>query len=648
MEGPDFEQEKIERLRRAMYSRSLSDKIKDRPRRQLQDQVPRVGDDFIRPEETAPASTVAPRAIVWARATLWWLLAGAVIFFIGAVGFFTYYFVFGAGSSAASPRNIDISVVGPPQIEGGVPTELQIVVQNRNKVPLELAELVVTFPNGTRSPVDFSADYPKLRKSLGTIEPGGTLQGTISAIFVGDEGVGATVKVEVEYHIAGSNAIFTASTNYDFVFSSSPVSVAIAGNTDTISGQPVELTVTVASNANAPLVDVVLSAQYPFGFKLASASPAPATSGLWEIGTLSPGERQTITVRGTLTGDQGDERVFRFIAGTRKTATSTTVDTPLSDHPFTVSISKPFLGLSVSINGSDAGTSVVSPGDNVNVSISWQNNLPTAIRNAVIVARLSGVQIDGSAVRTTDGFYRSTDTVVLWDKTTTNGVFNELAAGSHGTVSFSFQVPSSDTLTNVVNPQLTISINAAGSRVSESGVPQTLQATASKKISFASDVQLDTRGLYYSSPLGASGPIPPKAGTETTYAIVFTVTNTTNKVRDAWVTAVLPPYVRWVGVYSPPSADMKFNQSDGTVQWHIGDIEIGTGVGSSTPRQAAIEIGFTPSTSQIGQEPVLLGSITLSGIDDATGERIAKTVKDVTTNILGDPGFSAANATVVK
>ncbi len=631
-----------------MYSRALSDKIKDRPRRALQDRVSMVGDDFVRPEETAPASTVAPRAILWARTALWWLLAGAVVFFIGAIGFFTYYFVFGAGSSAASPRNIDISVVGPPQVEGGVPTELQIVVQNRNNIPLELAELVVTFPNGTRSPVDFSADYPTLRKSLGTIEPGGTLQGTISAVFAGDEGVGATVHIEVEYHIAGSNAVFVASTDYNFVFSSSPVSLAITGNTDTISGQPAELTVTVASNANAPLVDVVLSAQYPFGFKLASASPAPGASGLWEIGTLSPGERRTITVRGTLVGDRGDERVFRFIAGTRKTATAATVDTPLSDHTFTVAIAKPFLDLSISVNGSDAATTVISPGDNVNVAISWQNNLPTAIRNAVIVARLSGIQIDGSSVRTTDGFYRSTDTVVLWDRTTTAGAFSELAAGAHGTVSFSFQAPSSDALNAIVNPQLAISVNAAGNRVSESGVPQTLQATASKKISLASDIQLDARGLYYSSPLGASGPLPPKAGSETTYAIVFTVTNTTSKVRDASVTAVLPPYVRWVGVYSPPDARMQFNQADGTIRWDIGAIEVGTGIGSSTPRQAAVKIGFTPSTSQIGQEPALLGDIMLSGVDDATGERITKTVKDVTTNILGDPGFSAANATVVK
>jgi hypothetical protein len=135
---------------------------------------------------------------------------------------------------------------------------------------------------------------------------------------------------------------------------------------------------------------------------------------------------------------------------------------------------------------------------------------------------------------------------------------------------------------------------------------------------------------------------------------VFTVTNTTSKITNAVVTAHLQHYVRWTGICSPnsecdPSANkLVFNQSDGTVTWNMGDIAPGVGLNGTPPRQMAIAIGFTPSTSQIGQEPSLLQIITLSGTDDATGKTITRSAKDVTTNILGDPGFSAANATVVK
>src|SRR3989344_6058254 len=655
MDLAEHEKEKIERLRRAMYSRSLSPKIHDRERRPLGQEQSSVRNEFVRPQEDASGLVVAPRTIGVARKALWWLLGAAIIFFVGAIAFFSYYFLIGGGSFAASPSNIAISISGPPQIEGGAPTELQIVVVNRNKVPLELADLVVTYPKGTRSPTDFATDLQNQRITLGVIEAGG--------------------KVELEYRIGGSSAIFAASANYSIVFSSSPLSLVVTGNNETISGQPVELTVSVASNANAPVRDVLFSARYPFGFKFSSADPAPSSaatpgsSGTWKLGDIFPGQKREVTIRGVLSGEQGDDRVFHFTAGTRKdtTATSTAIETSLADNIFTVSISKPFLGLAISVAGATGPNIVVSPGANVSVAIDWQNNLPTAITDAVIVAKLSGFPIDGTTVHTADGFYRSNDDVVIWDKTTSGGALATLLPGAHGKVGFSFQMPKSDALKNIINPSLEISINAAGKRIGETSVPQNLQATAKQRISLASDIALTAQGLYYANPVGSVGPMPPKAGTETAYAIVLTVTNTTNKITDAKVTAHFPPYVRYVGICSPrtecdPDTDkLTFNQEDGTLTWNMGDIEPGVGLNGTAPRQTAIAIGFMPSTSQIGQEPPLLQNIKLIGIDSLKAAEkkkanpgaaivpvVLKTVKDVTTNILGDPGFSAANSTVVK
>lgn len=675
MEPSEHEKDKVERLRRAMYSRSLSPKIHDRERRPLGQEQSSVGNEFVKPQEDASGLVVAPRTIGVARKALWWLLGAAIVFFLGAIAFFSYYFLLGGGSFAASPSNIAISISGPPQIEGGAPAELQIVVVNRNKVSLELADLVVTYPKGTRSPLDFATDLPSQRIPLGVIEAGGTRQGTVSAIFAGNEGDHADVKVELEYRISGSSAIFAASADYSIVFSSSPLSLVVSGNNETISGQPVELVVSIASNANAPVKDVLLNARYPFGFKFSSADPEPSatassgSSGVWKIGDLFPGQKRTVTVRGVLSGDRGDDRIFHFTAGTRRdaTASSTAIENSLADNIFTVSISKPFLGLAISVGGATGSNIVVSPGDNVSVAIDWQNNLPTAITDAVIVAKLSGFPIDGTTVHTADGFYRSNDDVVIWDKTTSGGALASLLPGARGKVAFSFQMPKSDALKNIINPSMDISINAAGKRTSETGVPQNLQATAKQRISLASDLSLVAQGLYYANPFGSVGPMPPKAGAETTYAIVLTVTNTTNKITDAKVIAHFPPYVRYIGICSPraecdpDTGKLIFNQEDGTLTWNMGDIEPGVGLGGTAPRQTAIAIGFAPSTSQIGQEPPLLQNIKLIGIDSLKAEEqkkanpaavivpeVLKTVKDVTTNILGDPGFSSANSTVIK
>jgi len=229
-------------------------------------------------------------------------------------------------------------------------------------------------------------------------------------------------------------------------------------------------------------------------------------------------------------------------------------------------------------------------------------------------------------------------------------------------------------LKSIVNPRLTIAINAAGNRVSESGVPENLQAATTQKIAVASDLQLIAEGLYYSNPFGSTGPLPPKAGTETTYAIIFNVTNTTSRITDAKVTASLPSYVRWIGIYSPNTEKMIFDQVEGTVTWDIGTVEPGVGLNGTPAKQAAIAIGFQPSTSQIGQQPVLLRNIQFWGIDTAKAdakrasdpgavivpELLMSAKPDITTNLIQvsktgegasvgtDPGFTVTSATVVK
>lgn len=373
----------------------------------------------------------------------------------------------------------------------------------------------------------------------------------------------------------------------------------------------------------------------------------PAGGNVWELGDIGPGQRKQIVIRGTLTGESGDERVFRFTAGTRNSPEEEGITTPIVESPFTMRVAEPFFGLNVLVNGRTGTGVVVAPGETVNVAIHWQNNLSTAIADAVIVARLTGIQIDGALVKSPDGFFRSTDGAVLWDRTTTGGDFSQIVSGAKGAVTFSFRVPSGTELEAVRNPSLTITVNAAGKRVSEEGVPENLQATAVQRIALASALTVTAQGLYYANPFGSVGPLPPKAGTETTYAVVFTLTNTTNEISSAKLVATLPPYVRWTGIFSPGSENLTFNQNNGTVTWDVGTVGAGVGVGGTPPRQAAIAIGFTPSTSQIGQEPPLLLGITLTGVD-STGASVSRSIQNVSTNIIGDPGFNSTQATVIK
>lgn len=613
------------------------------------------------PEEGTPASIIAPRGITFLRNLLYWMLLAAVVFFVGSILFFAYYFTFGAGSLSASANNVDIVVSGPPQVAGGEPTELQVSITNRNRVPLELSQLVVSYPDGTRSVNDLLTQLPSVRQDLQTIRPGETKQGVLNAVFSGQAGEHKDVKVELEYHLSGSNAIFVASRDYGLLFGTSPLTVSVDGNTSTISGQPVQMTVTVASNANTAVRDVILRADYPFGFSLSSATPAPIEAKMWKLGDIGPGQKKSVMIDGVILGEMGDDKVFNFTAGGRANASSTDIVTQFAQNPFRIGIAQPFLGLSLSVNRSATSSIVLAPGDIAAVTLSYVNNLPSQITDAVIVARLSGIEIDGAVVQSSDGFYRSTDNIMLWDKSTTEGRLGIIPAGERGSVAFTFKIPDSSILAKTPNPYIDISVNAKGNRISESGAPQNLQSATIQHIALASDLQLSAQGLYYQNPFGSIGPMPPKAGQETNYAIVFTIKNTTNKITGGKVTAVLPPYVRWLGSHAPASEKLTFNQHSSTFTWDVGDIEPGVGLNGTPPRQIAISIGFDPSTSQIGQQPVLIQGVTLTGIDESTGAKVTRTTKpDVTTDLIHvgkssgevvvgtDKGFNPDHAIVTK
>jgi hypothetical protein len=641
--------ERLKRLRQAMYSRSISPHLKMRPRRDVKQIDYAVPTDWEEKEDPIPDSSVAPRVMTMARGALWWILAGTTVFFVASVGIFFYYFTIGSGGTVASSGNIDISVRGPTTVIGGEPSQLQLVVTNKNQATLELADLIIEYPTGTRSPTDFITDLPQQRISLGSIEPGGRRQGTVSAVLVGKEGARSNIAIELEYRVANSNAIFVANTDYAFTFARAPISIAIDANAEAISGQRMLLTAHVTSDTDTILKDALFAMEYPFGFTVESRDPEPEFNDVWELGDLRPGEEHIITIRGTLSGQEGDDRVFRAFAGTRKEKKGKTIDAELAEATHRIAISRPFIGLGLSVNkNSNAEALSVSPGERVTVSIPWANNLAVPISEAVIVARLSGLPINKGSVNTPDGFYRSADNTVLWDKTTTRNVLETLDPGERGTVSFSFQMPDEETLLDVREESMNIAVHAAGKRVSERTVPETLQSSVERTLKLASKVTLLARGFYYSNPFGSVGPLPPKVDEETTYAVVLTLKNTSNNITDAKVVAELPPYVRWIGVYSPAQERVSFNSLNGSITWNVGDISQGVGIKTKPPREVAFAIGLTPSASQVGQQPDLIKGLVLTGVDTFTEKDITVTQKNVDSNLVDDSGFSVLEANVVQ
>ena len=538
-------------------------------------------------------------------------------FLLGSAGFFVLaagaagYFFFGGGNTVSS-RNIDLEIVAPSLIDSGKEAQLQVLVTNRNPSTLELVDLVLSYPEGTRDPKDPTKNLTHERQSLGTIEPGRSLKRTATAVFYGEEGSRQVVRATLEYSIAGSNAVFVREQEVEITLGSSPVSVFVEAPPRVTSGAPFELLVTVRSNASEQITDVVVEGQYPFGYSAQSASPrADVGSGLWRLGVLAPGAQKTIRISGSIDGQDGDERVFRFLAGSDADETNTKLSTPFLSVPVSISVERPFITGSIFVDGRSGGSVAVEPGRALRGSIEWRNNLPDAVGNVEAELRFEGPVLKSGSITSTSGFYRSSDSTIVWTSSQDPSL-SQVSPGSTGTLDFSFETLSPGVGGTIyTNPTVGLTLTLRGTRAGEVGGGEVSSKTT-MDVTLSSVLSLSARSLYSQGVFANSGPTPPRAEGTTSYTVSWTVKNSSNTIGNAAVSAVLPPYVSFV--HAQPESGISYDQAIRTVRWDLGDIKAGAGY-SLDAREASFQVMLTLSQSQVGQTPTLTGRALLSGID---------------------------------
>lgn len=493
---------------------------------------------------------------------------------------------------------------------------------------MNLTDLLVEFPIGTRSSKDVSIELPRQRESLGTIDPGASVNRTIKAVMFGDTGTPLAVVVTAEYRVPGSNAVFQSAETYTATISQSPATVTVSALSEVVSGQSTEFTVTVTSNATENLTNMLLVARYPPGFKFESSTPKPYSgSAVWDIGDIEPKGRRTITVRGTFTGEDGDDRVLHFTAGTKKKNDEATISAPLATTDSTLKVAKPFVSLVLALNGVHAPVVTVDRGQVVQVAVEWANNLPVRVHNVEIQVKLNGAVLNKGSVRTGQGFYRSSDNTVLFN-TETDRRLAVVGPGDRGISTFEFTTipPGQGTFQS---PQVTLQATVQANRSAEGGVVNAITSSAGATLQVATDLVLTpilTR---------VSGPLPPQAESKTIYSVTWLLQNSANAIANTSVRGVLPSYVEWAGGVS--SGDVMYNENGRTVTWTVGDMA------ASASRSITYQISITPSITQVGAVPVLVQSQTVQAFDRFIRMNIERSQGNITTQT----STSAQNAVVV-
>ena len=636
----------VERLKEAMYSRTAQPQVDTEARSSLMPAREKIPSTWTAPDAPPDANlaTAAPPSSEPALSqfttmtqparkkslgTSHYFLIISVLFFFAAFGVAGWTVL--GGFNTISSQNIDLSIVAPALVDSGKTATVQFVIDNKNRIALQSMDIVIDYPDGTRSADDPTQSFTHDRISVGDLAPGAQAQKTSAAVFFGSEGSQQKVHATVEYQIAGSNAIFTKQADALLVIGSAPISLTINAPTEAIAGQTFDTSIVVTANATNAIPDVAVEVQYPFGFTVQSTDPvAGAGNTMWRLGALKPGELRTIHITGALSGAEGDMRVFHFAAGSESDPTNIHVSVPVISEPYTLTIRQPFVSGTLAINSKQGSLFSAPLGAAVQGSIDWKNNLTTTISNMQIVLTLNGA-VDPASVQGSNGFYDSAKHQITWDSQS-NANFASVAPGASGSLQFSFSPPAAAAQTSR-NPRADLNLGVRATRAGASGsAPETVASAAAASVQFASSATLSAHSLHSSGPLRNSGPVPPQVGQDTTYSIVWEVSNSSNSLANAAVSAPLPPNVKFVS----GGSEVDYNDSSRTVTWTLGDVSAGAGYGSSA-RTTAFQVMITPSATQVGSAASLVGAAHLTASDRYAQTPVSADAPAATT-LTADPG----------
>lgn len=544
------------------------------------------------------------------------ILVVSIIFFLFAGG--VALFGFWRGGNTVSPQNISLAALGPVAAPAGEVLAFEVTIVNYNDSELSSVDLVVAYPDDTRKPGNLSEPLLRYRESLGALAPRESISRRLLLVPFGEQGAARKVSVRVEYRAEGSNAIFSRESEYAFTINAAPVTVVVKAPKEASPGQPFDIALEISSNASSVIRGLLVRAEYPTGFRLARSTPAPAFGDtIWQLGDLAPQAKQTLRVSGRIDAAEAEERAFRFFVGTESPKNEKALGTLFLIESPSITLSKPPVSVDAVINGTRGEIFSANKTGPFRVDIPWSNNLGVKITDLEITAKLDGVIFDRTSVMGS-GRYDAANGSLVWDKRerTTLAVIDPGEAGSE---SFSFSLlPFATDPSRFKNASLLLHIFIRGKRLDETGAAQEVVSTLSKEIRVASTLSLSTRLSFGSGPLTNTGPVPPRAGQETTLTVSWSLSNSSNGVADARVSATLPSFVKWLDAVSPPSERVSYNPEGGEVVWEAGDMSAGVGFGSS-PKEVSFQVALLPSVGQVGIAPVVIGAARAIARDRFTG-----------------------------
>ena len=515
------------------------------------------------------------------------------ILFIIAVA--TTFVKFYRGGERVSNDLISMELVGQPFIDAGEPLRLVVRIQNFNEVPLQIPDLVISYPIDSES-----GEEKVIRRSLPELKKGARAEEEFKIPLVGQEGEQRKVTATLEYHIPGSSSIFTKSVSENVIIRSTPTRVTIDAPEKVIHNQDVMFDIRVGANTTESLRNILVRIELPPDFEFIGANrEALFGNEVWSIPKLSPQNEFRLRIKAKVHSLPGESRSIHVYVGQQKEDSPTEIKTTFNHAIHTFEVEQPFLETRIFVDGKRASAIPVEGDTDVSIEIDFKNTLEEAIKNVRLSLYLDGNIYIPQSVRVLNAEYNSLARYILWSEDTYERL-KELKPEQEGSVQFTFNTKPFLSSEIPKNPKLHMWVSATA--LGENGKEYNVKQIDSTELRGISELSVSAFSQYSSGPFKNLGPYPPKAGRKTSYTLTFQIRNHPNDVEDVILSTILPSYVRPTGKVSPSteSKNIHYVASTGEFTWKIPKIPAGTGVGRPA-KELSIQVEATPSISHIGE-----------------------------------------------
>lgn len=532
---------------------------------------------------------------------------------LGAIGFWLWQ------RNSYSKEVLKLEILGPSEAQLLDQVEYTVKYKNNGNITLEDIKMIFEYP-------EYSAaeDGKQLRQEmeLEDIYPGEENSLVFKGRLLGRENDVKKAKATVAFRPKNIKAFYESKTSLLTRISFIPLTFEIDLPSRVESGRDFKFFLNYFSNLNYPISNLRAKIEYPSGFEFLESKQKGLEKNEWELPIVNKAEGGRIEVKGRMSGDIKEQKIFRANLGIWQGDDFIL----LKETTKGLEVAKPYLYVFQRVNDSD--NYIASPGDMLHYEVFFRNVGEDPFANLFLVSKLSGKAFDFNSLKTNSGQLNKNDNSIMWDEKDLPQL-RFLGQGEEGKVEFWINLKKDWDISGLQDKNFT-----SKNTVLISSVKEEFETKVNSKLAISQKAQYQDGEIFDNS-----GPIPPKVGEATTYTVTWQAKNYYNDVNNVKVKAILPPQVRLTGKIFPADSRLTFDSQSREIVWEAGNMEAGKGI-LNPAASIAFQVVLTPILEQKGQFAQIIGQARITGDDQFTEQKIEGIASLIMSDLPDDPSVN--------